>query len=139
MLYFPTAILPEEEGDYGVIVPDLPGCFSVGDTLEEAIANAQEAIECHVEGIMLDEETIPCARSLEIYRNDPEYADAIWMLIPLDLSKISGKSKRVNITMSESVLSKIDAFAAKSGESRSGLLQTAAIAYMSSNLSDAAC
>ena len=33
---------------YGVIVPDLPGCFSAGDTLDEAIANSSEAILTHI-------------------------------------------------------------------------------------------
>lgn len=45
-MLFPTAI---ERGDehhaYGVAVPDLPGCHSAGDTFEEAMANAKEAIE----------------------------------------------------------------------------------------------
>ena len=43
---YPIAV---EKGDethaYGVIVPDLPGCFSAGNTLDEAIVNAKEAIE----------------------------------------------------------------------------------------------
>lgn len=135
MLYFPVAIIPEEGGDYGVIVPDLPGCFSVGDDLEEAIASAQEAIECHIEGMMMDDEPIPFAQALDAHRHNPEYVDATWAIIPLDVNKLSGKAKRINITLSESVLRKIDAFAAQNGESRSGLLQSAAIAYMSASLS----
>jgi predicted RNase H-like HicB family nuclease len=49
-LRYPIAI---EFGDkrhvYGVVVPDLPGCFSAGDTLEEAVGNSQEAILFHLE------------------------------------------------------------------------------------------
>ena len=44
---------------YDVTVPDLPGCFSAGDTLAEALANAKEAVECHLEGILMDGERIP--------------------------------------------------------------------------------
>lgn len=40
---------PEEEGGYSVQVPALPGCFSEGDTLEEALANVKEAIECYLD------------------------------------------------------------------------------------------
>ena len=41
---YPIAIEPRtDEAAYGVVVPDLPGCFSAGDTLEEAIAGAEEA------------------------------------------------------------------------------------------------
>jgi len=40
-----------EEGGYWTEVPALPGCFSQGDTIEEALANTKEAIECHVAGL----------------------------------------------------------------------------------------
>jgi len=43
---FPIVIEPgDEQHAFGVVVPDLPGCFSAGDTLDEAIDNAKEAIE----------------------------------------------------------------------------------------------
>jgi len=35
-------------------VPDLPGCFSAGATFDEALTEAVEAIECHLEGLLLD-------------------------------------------------------------------------------------
>jgi predicted RNase H-like HicB family nuclease len=42
---YPIAIeIGDEKSAYGVVVPDLPGCFSAGDTLDEAISNAEEAI-----------------------------------------------------------------------------------------------
>ncbi len=40
-----------EEGGYNVTVPALDGCFTEGDTEEEAIANAKEAIQCYLEGL----------------------------------------------------------------------------------------
>lgn len=45
---------PQEEGGYHVYAPDLPGLHTQGDTLEEAIANAREALELHVEGLRED-------------------------------------------------------------------------------------
>jgi predicted RNase H-like HicB family nuclease len=42
---------PQEEGGYHVYAPDLPGLHSQGDTLEEATATAQEALELHLEGL----------------------------------------------------------------------------------------
>ncbi len=44
---------------YSVMVPELPGCFTFGDTLEEALANAKEAIECRLEALAQDGEEIP--------------------------------------------------------------------------------
>jgi predicted RNase H-like HicB family nuclease len=49
----------QEEGGYTVTVPALPGCFTQGDTEEEALANAREAIRCHVEGLRIDGEPVP--------------------------------------------------------------------------------
>jgi predicted RNase H-like HicB family nuclease len=43
---YPIAIEPQtDENAYGVVVPDLPGCFSAGDTLEEAIAGAEACVD----------------------------------------------------------------------------------------------
>ena len=59
--YHYTIILhPEpEEGGYSVTVPALPGCLAQGDTLEEAVAMAKEAIAVHIEGLIEDGEPIP--------------------------------------------------------------------------------
>ena len=40
-----------EEGGYNVKVPALDGCFTQGDSLEEAIENSKEAIACYIEGL----------------------------------------------------------------------------------------
>jgi len=45
---FTVLIHPAEEGGYWTEVPALPGCFSQGETLEEALANTKDAIEMHV-------------------------------------------------------------------------------------------
>lgn len=48
---FNTVLEKAEEGGYNVTVPALDGCFTQGDSEEEAIANAKEAIECYLEGL----------------------------------------------------------------------------------------
>jgi predicted RNase H-like HicB family nuclease len=45
---YTVLIYRAEEGGYWTEVPALPGCFSQGETVEEALANTKEAIECHV-------------------------------------------------------------------------------------------
>ena len=42
---------PQEEGGYHVYAPDLPGLHTQGDTLDESIANAEEALQLYVEGL----------------------------------------------------------------------------------------
>ena len=59
---FPIVIHKDRNSGYGVIVPDLPGCFSAGDTLDDAIDSAHEAIACHLEGLLMDGERFPSKR-----------------------------------------------------------------------------
>jgi len=47
-MQYPVVIHKDVESICGVTVPDLPGCFSAGETLEEAVESAQEAIACHL-------------------------------------------------------------------------------------------
>ncbi|MCX7111073.1 MAG: type II toxin-antitoxin system HicB family antitoxin [Proteobacteria bacterium] len=62
---YPIVIHKDTDSDYGVIVPDLPGCFSAGTTLDEAMSMAQDAIECHIGGLLLDGEQLPLLHSIE--------------------------------------------------------------------------
>ena len=48
-----------EQGGYTVTVPSLPGCVTEGDTLEEAIAMAKEAIQLYIESLIADGEPVP--------------------------------------------------------------------------------
>ena len=130
---YPIVIHKDESSNYGVTFPDLPGCFSAGDTIEEAIINAQEAAECHIEGILLDSEPIPVATDIEKHKDNPIYKDGTWALVDVDLSKLSLKSKRINITIPERLLNSVDHFAKKQGATRSGLLTQAVTEYMASH------
>lgn len=130
-MQYPVVIHKDPESCYGVTVPDLPGCFSAGETLDEALANAAEGIECHIEGLLMNGEDIPVPQTLEIHHQDPEFEGGIWGIVPVELSKLSGKSKRINISIPERLLSKIDAQATALGENRSSFLVTAALEYIS--------
>ena len=48
-----------EDGTVWAQVPDLPGCFSSGETIEEAKKNVVEAIELHIEGLREEGRPIP--------------------------------------------------------------------------------
>ena len=49
----------QEEGGYTVTVPTLPGCITQGDTTDEAIAMAKDAIRLHIESLIADGQPIP--------------------------------------------------------------------------------
>ncbi|MDK2890578.1 MAG: hypothetical protein PWR21_1210 [Methanoculleus sp.] len=57
----------EPEGGYTVIVPTLPGCVTFGETVDEAIAMAREAIELYIEGMLARGEEIPTEEGLLEY------------------------------------------------------------------------
>jgi predicted RNase H-like HicB family nuclease len=46
---FKVLLIEETEGGYSVEVPELPGCFTEGDTFQQALENAREAIECYLD------------------------------------------------------------------------------------------
>lgn len=135
-MYYPVVIHKDTESIYGVTVPDLPGCFSAGDTLDEAIQSVQEAIACHVEGLLLDGEPVPPICSIEEHQSNCDYDGGLWVLINVDLSKLSSRAKRVNITVPERVLAIVDEAAKREGESRSGLFCRAAIGYWTQQVAD---
>jgi predicted RNase H-like HicB family nuclease len=130
---YPVVIHKDKESDYGVTVPDLPGCFSAGDTFDDALVQTIEAIECHVEGLLIDEEQIPLPSPIEQHQQNPDYADGVWALVNVDLSKLSGKAKRINITLPERLVTVMDRFASAHGETRSGMIAQATIEYMATH------
>ena len=86
-MFYPIVIHKDSDTAYGVTVPDLPVCFSAGDTMQEAVQNAVEAIKCHVEGILIDNEEIPIPKDMEQYVSHEDYQGGIWVLVEVDLSK----------------------------------------------------
>jgi predicted RNase H-like HicB family nuclease len=56
-------IIEQAENNYSAFVPDLPGCVSVGDTLEEVKENIQEAISFHLESLLEEGLTIPLPKT----------------------------------------------------------------------------
>ena len=61
-------------------MPDLPGCFSAGETFDDALVQAVEAIECHIEGILMDGELVPSPRTIEEHRQNPDFEDGVWAI-----------------------------------------------------------
>jgi predicted RNase H-like HicB family nuclease len=127
---YPVYIEKDKTSDYGVTVPDLPGCFSAGSTIEEALDNAEEAILTHIEGLLLDDEPVPGPSEIGSLKRKHKKADYIWGLVNVDTGDLSREVLRINISLPKSILTKIDALASKEGESRSGFLTSAALKYI---------
>ena len=120
-----VAIEPGDESnpDYGVIVPDLKGCYSQGETLEDALNNAKEAIECWLEAALDSGMDFPTTRTIEqIRKENPEWSDWIWSVVDVDFSTLENKAERINITISRRVLRRLDDKARRCGDTRSGYI-----------------
>ncbi len=115
-----------EKGDkkhaYGVVVPDLPGCFSAGDTLDEALVNAKDAILLFLEDCLDSKQAIPESRPIEEHQKSRKLRGWIWAVVEVDLADLDDKVERINITLPRRVLRVIDDAAKRAGESRSGYI-----------------
>ena len=130
-MQYPIFIHKDTDSVYGVIVPDLPGCYSFGDTVDDAIQNAHEAIECHIEGLLIDNEPIPLKKSIEQHLENKDFKGGILALVEIDISKLSGKTTRINVSLPERFLQQIDEYTKSHGGNRSEFLVAAAMTYMS--------
>src|SRR5215469_7503428 len=125
---FPIAVHKDDGSVYGVTVPDIPGVHSWGDTIDEAIRNAREAITGHVSTLVeLGEDVGFTCSTIEDLAATKEYEGAVWALVDVDLTKLDSKPERINISLPRFVLHKIDTYVEKRHETRSGLLARAAL------------
>lgn len=99
---FPVAIEPgDDQHAFGAVVPDLPGCFSAGDTLEEVYANVREAIESHLEVLMDEGMEIPELRSLAEHQANPKYVG--WRWIAIEVCDVPSLKKSIDAPSSKNL------------------------------------
>ena len=122
LAFYPAVIEAAADGGYGVFFPDLPGCTSGGDTLQEAARNAEEALQAHVELSVEHGEALPLSSDLAAIAADPNVHEAARLLVRVEMP---GRAVRVNITMLEGLLAEADNYARRMGLTRSGLLAEA--------------
>ena len=128
-MHYPIAIETGTDTQaFGVVVPDLPGCFSAGDTLDEAMTNAKEAIELWLEVAIDDGLVVPEPQTLAAHQAKRDFKGWTWGLVTVDIASLSDKAERINITLPSRVLRRIDQAAKNAGESRSGYIARRALA-----------
>ena len=113
---------------FGVVVPDLPGCFSAGDTMEEALANAEEAIAAWIDVALDTGQEIPQPSDIEALRKAHKaYKSWVWALVKVDPAALDDTMERVNISLPRRVLHRLDTQAKAAGETRSGFIARMAL------------
>ena len=124
---YPVIIHKDEGSNYGVIVPDFPGVFSGGATLDEALSNVQEAIETFYDGE--EAECVPTPSALEDTLFSEDAKDGAVALVDVNFDFLEKKTVPVNITVPLYIIKQIDRAARSRGLSRSAYLAKAAQAY----------
>lgn len=120
---YPIVIEPGNEATaFGVIVPDLPGCFSAGDTLDEAIKSTEEAIYAWIEAALDAGEEVPAPSALASLSSTPDYQGWIIGVVDIDPAALDATPERVNIILPRRVLKMLDTKAKAHGESRSAYI-----------------
>lgn len=125
-------------GGYGVYFPDVPGCVSAGDDLDDAVTNAKEALSLHLEGMAEDGE-LPEARTLQEIAQAGEFpTDVPGGLIYAAVSVDDPEgAERVNVYLPKSLLRQIERFGQRTGiDNRSTFLRLAARHYLSQGAAD---
>ncbi|MDD2500376.1 MAG: type II toxin-antitoxin system HicB family antitoxin [Geobacter sp.] len=117
----------DEQHAHGVTIPDFPGCFSAADSWEDIPRFVQESVELYCDG---EDMELPAPTALEVLARDSEYSGGVWMLVDVDLSRLMTKAKRVNVTIPENLLVRIDRYAEAHHMTRSGLFAQAASRYI---------
>lgn len=121
-----VALIDGAEGAYGATFPDLPGCTAMGDTMDEVLENASEALRAWVETVAASGADIPAPRSLAEVVTDPEVKEELAegvVLSSILLIRDLGRPVKANMSIDSGVLAAIDATADRLGVTRSALVE----------------
>jgi predicted RNase H-like HicB family nuclease len=121
---FATALVLGRPGDHAVVFPDFPGSGAGGDSIDQALSRAADNLSVHIEGRIASGLEMPRLSGVDEALSDvADQKPVVVARVPIDLP---GKVQRVNVTIDEALLARIDKTAASIGQSRSGFLATAA-------------
>ncbi len=121
---FPVYLHKTEDNSWSGFVPDVEGCFFAGKSVDDALRDAYNAIDVHVESLADAGKAIPKAADIETHIQDEACQGGYWAFVEIDLSRYEGKAVKLNITLPQNLLSKIDSYVESHREygSRSGFL-----------------
>ncbi|MCV6587609.1 MAG: type II toxin-antitoxin system HicB family antitoxin [Marinobacterium sp.] len=113
-MYYPVIIHKEDNSDYTVVAPDIPGIITAGSSYEDALQMVREAIEGHLECLSELGAEIPKGSQISDLSDHEDYKGGLWALVDIDITPYMGKAKKINVTLPGNLLSSIDKAVAKS-------------------------
>ncbi|MGB9095077.1 type II toxin-antitoxin system HicB family antitoxin [Erwinia sp.] len=121
---FPIYLHRAESGSFSGFFPDIVGCYFAGNSIDEAIADAYSAIDTHLEYLAEKGDALPEAKEVAAHLENESCAGGYWAFVDVDLSKYDGKAVKLNITLPQNLLYKIDSYVEFNSEytSRSGFI-----------------
>ncbi|CNF14984.1 Uncharacterised protein family (UPF0150) [Yersinia bercovieri] len=128
-MHYPAFIEIDKDGTASGWFPDVDGCIFAGNTVDEAYADAQSAIDAHFEALVEHGMEIPAPKTMQehITSDATEYVNGQWALINVNMDKFDGRAERINITLPHRLLHQIDNVVRSKPEysSRSGFIAAA--------------
>ena len=123
---FPMIVYKSEGSGYGGLLPDFPGCYPMGATLDDLAADAQGAVETWMDGE--DPAIFPIPSSLEAVQTSEDAQGRVLVLVDVNTAFLENVAERVNITVPRYALAAIDKMAKARGLSRSAYIVRSALA-----------
>lgn len=84
---FPVVLHTDDGVRYGVTVPDLPGCFSAGDSMDEALDSVVEAIDAHVYLSIEDGHGLPAIKPISAHKDHDDFLDGVWAFVDVQVER----------------------------------------------------
>lgn len=127
--HYVAVVEKDADSAFGVWFPDVEGCFSAGDTLDEAAANAGAALRQHAEALESAGKDVPSARDVETVLRDKDVKAAVKagaLLFAVPLLADAGRTVRINVSLDKALVDQIDEAAQARGLTRSAFIAQAA-------------
>lgn len=119
-MIFPAYVhLGDDQHAHGVTLPDFDGCFTAADDYSDIPQKIQDALELYFEEEDIE---IPEPSDLNALASNSHYSDGVWMLVDVDVERLSSKPQRLNVSLPSHVVKRMDEYAARHHMTRSALI-----------------
>lgn len=135
-MYYPACIQKVSLSEFQLSFPDLPGITKKGESVAELMTTIEQTIAEHFSILAEYGEAIPNASTIDEAMATQHGIGIIWTLIDFDITPYLGKSHKINVTLPELLIKKIDDRVKKSEHysSRSGFIAQACLASLNKSL-----